>query len=139
MFHSRTSRFALVGGIAATIQLALMSALIALDVPAWNAEVTAFALSAQANFLLSSRFTWADRGDPSVRRWLAFMLTVTMSAIMNFAVFEVARDMTPVLVASALGILAGSCLNFVVGDRAVFRRPASEAVTGMEPARSRSH
>ena len=42
MFHSRTSRFALVGGIAATIQLALMSALIALDVPAWNAEVTAF-------------------------------------------------------------------------------------------------
>ncbi len=135
VFQSRVSRFALVGCTAAAIQLALMSVLVGLDVPAWNAEVAAFALAAQANFLMSSRFTWADRGEPSVRRWMAFMVAVTMSATANFAVFEVARGAVPVLAASALGIVAGACLNFVAGDRAVFRRPAVEAIAS-EPRRS---
>lgn len=138
VFHSRVSRFVIVGCTAGAIQLALMSVLVGLDVPAWSAELAAFALAAQANFVMSSRFTWADRGDPSVRRWMAFMLSVALSATMNFAVFAVAQDTMPVLVASALGIVAGAGLNFIAGDRAVFRRPAAAVIAGIEPVHSRS-
>src|SRR5690242_12470921 len=72
----RPARFALTGGLAGLCQLALLSALTRRGWAPDVANVVAFLLAAQLNFVLSATFTWRDRLARAAswravrRRWL---------------------------------------------------------------------
>jgi putative flippase GtrA len=120
---ARPARFVITGGLAGLLQLSLLKFL--LD-HGWNglvANAMAFLLAAQLNFVLSSLFTWRDRlpGQAIGRRWLVFHASIATMAVVNMAVFAVARTVLPDLAASAFGICVAAIGNFFIGDRLVFR------------------
>ena len=124
---ARPLRFAGTGVAAGGLQLTLLAVLTARG---WNtlpANVVAFVVAAQFNFLMSNVVTWRDRQlTGSIRRrWLLFHASIAVMALVNMVVFVAARDLVPALAASALGIAAGACGNYLAGDRLVFRQPSS--------------
>jgi putative flippase GtrA len=91
-----------------------------------DANIVAFLLAAQMNFVLSDRFTWHDRG-PALSlptRWLFFHASIALMAVVNLTVFTVAQTAVPYLVASVLGIGVAAIGNFFSGDWLVFRTPS---------------
>jgi len=135
---ARPLRFALTGGIAGVVQLALLALLTRHGWPALAANGVAFLLAAQVNFVLSVTFTWRDRSDGRGpwRRWLAFHGSIASMAVVNMLAFAVARAALPALTASALGIGVAAIGNFIVGDRLVFRRNALIERTAHEEQRT---
>lgn len=126
----RPVRFVLSGGLCALAQLAFLLVFTARGLAAFPANVAAFTLAAHLNFLISTTFTWGDRRSGAlVTRWLAFLGAVSGTALLNLAVFEVARAALPVLLAAASGIAAAATLNYLVADRAIFTRAAATAST----------
>jgi putative flippase GtrA len=122
---ARPLRFAVTGGLAGLTQLLLLELLVEHGWPALVANLVAFLLAAQLNFVLSSTFTWRDRQATGAigRRWLQFHGTIASMAGLNMAVFAASRTVLPELVASATGILAAAIGNFLLGDRLVFMAP----------------
>ena len=133
-FEAHAVRFAITGGACAAFQLALFVALDAAGTSGLAANAIAFAVAAQLNFVLSSRFTWSDRrrSGPIAWRWLAFIGAISGTAALNLGVFALAQPLVGDLRASALGIAAAAVVNFVVGDRAIFRAAPIELVTLVE-------
>ncbi len=136
----RLCRFAITGGLAGAIQLALLLAFTRAGWPGLPANLAAFVLSAQLNFIMSGLFTWRDRltALPWPRRWLFFHCSIASMAVLNMLVFALARLLLPDLAASALGIATAATGNFLLGDRVVFRarrqtQPAA-AAADQEPA-----
>jgi putative flippase GtrA len=119
----RVVRFAITGGLAGMLQLLLLKLLVDGGVPAIPANAAAFLLAAQFNFLMSMLYTWRDRRRERAlgRRWIAFHGSIAGMAVLNMLVFGITRQILPDLVASAAGIAAGACGNFLLGDRLVFR------------------
>ena len=126
----RPLRFIATGGIAGSMQLGLLSVFTRWGQHPIPANVIAFFLSAQVNFLLSSLFTWHDRQPHFSRkrmlleRWAGFMGAIAGTALINQGVFIIARLALPTLLAAALGILVAAVLNFLAGDRLIFRSMA---------------
>jgi putative flippase GtrA len=124
----RLARFACTGGTAGIVQLALLRLWTARGGDAIVANPIAFLISAQVNFLLSATFIWGDRGGGArrpgtcFRRWIAFHAAIFGTALLNQAVFIMAQQVLPALVAAGLGIVAGAGVNFIVQDRLVFAR-----------------
>jgi 4-amino-4-deoxy-L-arabinose transferase-like glycosyltransferase/putative flippase GtrA len=122
----RLARFAVTGGLAGLIQLALLHLGTDLGGPPLLVNAGAFLLAAQANFWLSC-FTWGDRRQPREsrvaleQRWGRFHLAIAAPAALNMAVFALAQASQPTLVAGALGIAAAATVNFLLGDRFEFR------------------
>lgn len=122
----RITRFALIGVACAALQIALVAVFEDLPIPALLLNAAAFAVAAQLNFVLSSRFTWSDRASSSVLwRWLAFLGAIAGTAAVNMGVFVLARSALGDVAASAAGIAVAAVLNFVIGDRAIFRAVAA--------------
>lgn len=127
---ARPSRFAAVGGLSGLIQLSLLALL---TDAGWNgilANPVAFLLAAQFNFWLSDRFTWGDRRSSTaaqaiLARWARFHVSITGTALLNMAVFTVARSVMADLLASATGIAVAALTNFLLGDRFVFRQAST--------------
>ena len=125
--RARPLRFAVTGGLAGLLQLALLALLTRHGWDSILANVVALLLSTQANFALSYLFTWRDRrpheGTPPVVfvRWAAYQGSVAGTALLNMLVFVATRAVLPPLVASAAGLAVGASGNFVIGDRFVFR------------------
>jgi len=120
---ARPLRFAVTGGFAALIQLALLTLLTHAGWAPLSANALAFLLAAQVNFIMSSRFTWRDRREsrPHWQRWAWFHISISGMAVLNMGVFAIAVHIVPTLVASALGIGFAALGNFFLGDRIVFR------------------
>ncbi len=131
---ARPLRFAVTGGLAGLTQLALLKLFTDQGLHALPANSAAFLLAAQVNFALSSMFTWRDRGAGQAlwRRWLVFHGSIAGMAVVNMAVFAVARTVMPDLAASVTGICAAAVGNFFIGDRLVFRSRRS-ANGGSDP------
>ena len=127
----RVLRFALVGGVAGLLQLALLALLLAAGAPGLPANLAAYLLSAQLNFLLSALFIWGDRAPRRLHvrglaaEWVAFHVSIAGTALLNQAVFVLAALTLPDLVASAAGIAVAAGANFLIQDRVVFRRGRS--------------
>ena len=130
---ARPLRFAGTGVTAGGLQLILLAVLTAHGWDALRGNLVAFLIAAQFNFAVSSLVTWRDRPSGSLlRRWMLFHVSIAVMAGLNMAVFAVAHDLVPTLVASALGIAAGACGNYVAGDRLVFRaRTPKQISTGI--------
>jgi putative flippase GtrA len=116
-------RFALTGGLSGLFQLALLALLTGRGWPELPANLFAFLLAAQVNFVLSLLFTWRDRrtAAPVWRRWLTFHASIAAMAVVNQLVFVVARTLLPTLMAATAGIAVAAVGNFLLGDLLVFR------------------
>jgi putative flippase GtrA len=131
-------RFVVTGGLAALVQLGLLQVWTVLGWDPLPANVVAFLGAAQVNFWLSQLFTWGDRGGTRriglsvVPRWARFHAAISGTALLNMAVFALARTLLPSLLAAALGIAVAAVLNFVLADRFVFR-PADRRTARSSP------
>jgi putative flippase GtrA len=116
--------------VAGLIQLGILDLLLHLSWHALVANITAFLLATQINFLLSYTFTWHDRHpfwwDRGVllRCWLTFHLCISGTALLNMLMFLLAYTWLPALVASATGIVVAASVNFLLGNHLVFRQRA---------------
>lgn len=119
----RVLTFSLVGLVcfAAQYSVAWSMARAGVSWPIGNA--LAFFLSAQLNFVLSSVFTWPDRGARrwTVRRWVSYNGTVLVALAVNTAVFTAIYPLAGSLAASAAGVVAGAGANFLICNYLVFR------------------
>lgn len=122
----RLARFACTGGGTTALQLALLHLWTQRGWDALAVNIAAFFVAAQVNFLLSARFTWADRRDPTRPRaslprcWAAYHGSIISTAILNQAVFALARGFLPLLLASLLGTATAGLINYVMLDRVIF-------------------
>jgi putative flippase GtrA len=132
--RARPLRFAVTGGLAGLLQLALLALLTRHGWDSIPADAVALLLSTQANFALSYLFTWRDRrphaGTPPVVlvRWAAYQGSVAGTALLNMLVFVATHAVLPPLVASAAGLATAASANFVIGDHFVFRSPHNAAL-----------
>lgn len=121
---NRIVRFAVVGVSCFLVQLGLIHALDT-SMHLYYADVIAFLLSAQLNFLLSMSFTWGDRrdGEPLGVRWVKFNANALVSVtLVNATVFYLlVQAGLPFWVAMALANLASSLWTFLVNHFFVFK------------------
>lgn len=121
---ARLVRFTVVGLIAASVQLALLDELIRLGWDPFLANVVGILVSIQVNFVLSARVIWPDRPIRGRWRqsWVAFHGAMLSTTALNLAVFTLANLVVPHLIAAMAGIAVGGTINYLLGDRLVFRR-----------------
>ena len=125
--HKRFLIFAAVGATCFLSQFVLLSTMVRLGIYRPAANAVSFVISAQFNFLLSSRLTWRDRPAVSRRgtgnRWLAYNATALASLGCNTGIFVVTYRTIGTTPAAALGVVTGTCLVYLVCNLLVFRRP----------------
>jgi putative flippase GtrA len=125
------------------VQLVLLAIMVRLDIYRPAANAVAFALSAQLNFLLSTRLTWRDRPAGGRRgtgaRWLAYNVTACLSLACNTAVFTLAYRAIGTGLAAGAGVVAGTCVVYVICNFLVFRAwrpvPAAPVTVGENAVR----
>jgi dolichol-phosphate mannosyltransferase len=111
------------------VQLAILDGLTDWRWSPFPADFLALLISTQVNFVLSYVLTWRDRlphrntARIVVGRWAAYQASASAAYVLNMAVFLVGQSDLHLLVASALGTASAAVLNFVAGDRLVFRAP----------------
>jgi len=127
--HKRFMVFAAVGATCFLGQFALLSIMVRLGIYRPIANALSFAISAQLNFLLSSRLTWRDRPVAGRRgrrsRWLTYNTTALASLGCNTGVFVAAYRTIGTTPAAALGVVTGTCLVYLACNLLVFRRPVA--------------
>lgn len=136
--HRRKLRFLLVGALCFTFQYAVLRALSGAGMARPAANGVGFVISAQANFLLSTIFTWADRTQVSrlstdhLRanrgRWVSYNLTVAIALAVNTVVFAAADRVVGALPAALAGVAAGTVVTFLVCDRLIFVGSTGESL-----------
>jgi putative flippase GtrA len=134
--HRRKLRFLLVGALCFTFQYAVLRALSGAGMARPAANGVGFVISAQANFLLSSVFTWADRTQVSQLstdhlranrgRWVSYNLAAVVALAVNTIVFAAADRVAGALPAALVGVAAGTVVTFLVCDRLVFAGSTGE-------------
>lgn len=135
--QKRIAVFALVGATCFGVQLALLAATVHLGANRPVANAVGFTVSAQLNFLLSSKVTWRDRPISGWRdvggRWLAYNGTALISLGVNTAVFTLAYHEIGTAPTSLLGVLVGTVVVYLTCNLFIFRGarrvPALEAET----------
>jgi Glycosyl transferase family 2/GtrA-like protein len=137
--RTRVSRFIVVGTICAGCQLVVNYFLLAAGAPGLIAFVLSFLGSAQLNFVLSDRFTWAARRNGAgarwsvVGRWASYNLSTLASLAVSSTTFVLASTVFGNNLAVLCGISAGALLTYVAGDRLVFASKKGDA-TGVADA-----
>ena len=129
---SRTLRFALIGLLCFGAQYGAAWLFVRAGVSWPVGNATAFFLSAQLNFVLSSTFTWRDRDVDgrrwSVRRWISYNGTVLLSLAVNTAAFVAIYPVTGALAASVAGVVAGAGATYLICNYIVFRSRRADPV-----------
>lgn len=138
----RKRRQLLFVGVGATCflaQITVLTVLSALGVSRPLGNAFGFVISAQLNFLLSSKLTWRDRPGRNTRtlwaRLLSYNATAAVSLAVNTAVFTVAYHQLGNLAAAALGVLCGMCVTYLVCDLLIFRERPRKRPKHASPAR----
>lgn len=128
LYANRVVRFITVGGTCGVIQLSVLHALVtARGVEEHLANLIAFFISMEINFVLSQLFTWRDRWSPALQsrgfaaRLAMFNVSAGVSLVINQGVFAVFNLFVWYLPAAAIGICAAAFTNFMLNDRIVFR------------------
>jgi putative flippase GtrA len=126
----RAARFALVGALGIVVQLLILEVLTALGCHYLWATVLAVEAAVLNNFTWHQKFTWLERGDPSLAQARVRMLRFHLSngvisifgslLLMRWLVGQLGVRM---LVANLLTIAACSVGNFLASDRWVFLSP----------------
>lgn len=123
--HQRIVTYLAVGITCFSLQLVLLSALVHLAVDRPLANSVAFGISAQVNFLLSSKVTWGDRRAAGWRtiggRWAAYNGTALLSLGCDSAVFVLTYRVLGTTASAALGVVSAACLTYLLCNKVVFR------------------
>jgi putative flippase GtrA len=135
--RKRILTFAAIGVTCFLVQFALLSIMVRFGLYRPLANAVSFAISAQLNFLLSTRITWRDRPSAgrhgTTARWVAYNGTALASLGGNTAVFVLAYHAIGTTPAAMLGVMTGTCLVYLVCNLLVFRG-AAPVVTSMAAA-----
>jgi putative flippase GtrA len=117
--------FAAIGATCFLAQFILLTVMTNLGAYRPLANAASFAISAQLNFLLSTRITWRDRpsagGRGTTARWLAYNGTALISLGCNTAVFVLVYHAIGTTPAAMLGVLTGTCIVYLICNLLVFR------------------
>lgn len=146
----RKLRFVLVGATCFVLQYAVLRALSGAGMARPAANGVGFVLSAQANFLLSSVFTWADRmpGDALAkgiskrplttnrRRWVSYNGTAAVALAVNTVAFAAADRFVGALAAALAGVAAGTVVTYLICDRLIFATRAAATTEDTQVAKS---
>jgi putative flippase GtrA len=136
--RKRILTFATIGVTCFLVQFALLSVMVRLGMYRPLANAVSFAISAQLNFLLSTRITWRDRpsagGRSTGARWLAYNGTALVSLGCNTAVFVLTYHAVGTTPAAVLGVMTGTCLVYLVCNFLVFRSAAPAATSAAAPS-----
>lgn len=136
---NRIFKFAFVGGCGAAVNLCVvwlcaehvLAALGPSRVPL--AVAAGIVVSIFTNFLMNSRWTWADRGPRDLAGWVRglarYYVLAAGGAAIQWSVAWLVRDVASqhYLVASTVGIAVGAAFTFAGADQLVFVR-RSQAV-----------
>jgi putative flippase GtrA len=124
--------FVLVGATCFLTQYGVLTVLAAAGINRPLANAVGFGLSAQLNFLLSSRLTWRDRRAHSARtlclRLVSYNGTALLSLSVNTAAFTLVYQRVGNLAGAALGVGCGMCVTYLICDLIIFRNRASGAI-----------
>jgi putative flippase GtrA len=125
--HKRILVFGAVGFTCFLCQFMLLSIMVRMGIYRPIANAVSFAISAQLNFLLSSRLTWRDRPVAGRRgtggRWLAYNATALASLGCNTGIFVATYHAIGTTPAAALGVVTGTCLVYLACNLLIFRHP----------------
>jgi putative flippase GtrA len=128
LYANRVVRFLTVGGVCGLIQLTILHTLVAAGgVEVHIANLIAFVISMELNFVLHQLFTWRDRLSPTLRRrrllgrMAIFNISATTTLIINQGTFALFNLFIWYLPAAAIGICVAAVANFMLNDRVVFR------------------
>jgi putative flippase GtrA len=128
---NRQLLFVLVGATCFLVQYCTLTVIGAAGVNRPLANALGFALSAQVNFVLSSRLTWRDRSAVSGRalwaRLASYNGTALISLGVNTAVFSLVYRQVGDLAAAAIGVISGMCVTYLICDLLIFGERARHA------------
>lgn len=122
-------RFGVVGVAMSALHLAVFHLVVGATV-AELANLVAFLVVTQVNFLVSDRWTWASRRGATTSvgaqalRLLAFNGTAAVGFALNAVAFSTAYRLldVPATPSAVVGVLAGAGATFLLSSRLVFRR-----------------
>ncbi len=122
---SQLMQFLVVGGMGTVVNLAALSALLAMKLPQRPAVALAIFVAMCFNFVLNRRFSFsAARHRPWLRQFLGFVAASSLGALINYAttMFIAARVVGIRLqVAALIGIAVGTIFNFAASRYMIFR------------------
>jgi dolichol-phosphate mannosyltransferase len=125
----RFVRFNAVSAIGVVVQLATLTSLTRIGVPYLVATALAVGAAVVHNFLWHRRWTWRDRRATGARaQFVSFALANgAMSLVTNLVVMAALVSGAHVrpAIANLVAIAAAGLVNFVLGDRVVFRDRAA--------------
>jgi dolichol-phosphate mannosyltransferase len=121
---SHLAQFLVVGVSGLTVNLLLLTVLLAAGVPEKTAIALAILLSMTSNFALNRRFTFSySRLEPIVKQFTGFIATCTLGAVVNYLVTGWLWDSFDYKqIAAAVGVISGTAFNFVGSRYLIFRR-----------------
>ncbi len=122
---SQLMQFLTVGGLGTVVNVALLTALMAVDVPTRLAVAGAILGSLCFNFVLNRRFSFAHaRARAWPRQFITFVAASSVGALVNYGVVLVVLGSAPTLapqLAALAGVAAGTLFNFLASRYLVFR------------------
>ena len=132
--------FVAVGATCFLAQYGALTVMAAAGVNRPAANALGFVLSAQLNFILSSRLTWRDRNAGTAKTLLARLIayngTALISLAVNTAVFTLTYQRIGNLAGAAAGVICGMCVTYLVCDLFIFRdRPRHATSRRSRPRR----
>jgi dolichol-phosphate mannosyltransferase len=121
---SHLIQFLVVGASGLVVNLVLLTAFLAMDMPRAAAVAAAIFLSMVWNFALNRRFTFSyARNESIVKQFIGFASTSTFGALVNYLVTMSIWDFFQYnQVAAAIGVISGTAFNFVGSRYLVFRK-----------------
>lgn len=134
-------RFGVVGVAMSALHLVVFH-LVAGRLVAELANLVAFLVVTQVNFVVSDRFTWASRRVATLStrelalRVLAFNGTAASGFALNALAFSAAYRLLGAgdTASAVVGVLAGAGATFLLSSRLVFRRAAVAPAPALAPA-----
>ncbi|GLI25904.1 dolichol monophosphate mannose synthase [Agromyces rhizosphaerae] len=122
----RMSRFAVIGGFGAVLNLAIMAALVAVSVNYVIAAIVAAAVTIVMNFFLQERFVFRDLRHERHAFWTRFSASVGFNSLeaavrLPFLALLVAFTPIPSVVAQAVTLAAAFVLRFLFHSSFIYR------------------
>jgi len=120
-------QFGFVGLLGVLVNLAVLTLLLNVNIPAHFAVAVAIAVSIGTNFLLNRRFTFSyARRECPKKQFVGFVTSSSLAAVVNYLVTIGVmtiwfKGICPQL-AALVGILAGTIINFFANRYVVFKK-----------------
>jgi putative flippase GtrA len=106
-------RFAIVGGLAFLLDAAILQTLVGLGFGPVAGRVFSLSAAVTATWLLNRTLTFTTPRRPSWREFAHYVLVSLIGMLINYAVYSAGIFLhVPLLVALAIGTIAGATFNF---------------------------